>query len=193
MPQTLVTDERYRALTGDLTSSQATVLANLERAVRKAAGVLNRPDGGLQSAARVDTGYEYAGVVAPVCTPVTVGPVVAPIAGSDAFDDAWIFAGWANPNIQRRRKVTITYTGGWTAYDGAVPLPQDIEDAIVAATQALCFPVAVVAGLALTGAHSANVGDVNVAYDKPLPAPGQIPAGTFDGILKYRYRGLGAV
>jgi len=195
MSQTLVTEERYRALTGDLTTSQVDVLRNLDRAVRACCGKLNRPEGGMESAVRTETGYEYGHRLSPICTPVTDGPTVIPTPGqpNNDFDDAWIWAGFANPELHRRRKVTFTYTGGWTAYDGVTPLPADIEDAIVAAASYLSFPVARTPGLQLTGAKSAAVGDVSVSYGSPIAQPGQIPAGTFDCILSYRNRGLGAV
>jgi hypothetical protein len=191
MAQTLVTEERYRDLTKDLTTSQADVLTNLERAVRAAAGALNRPEGGLQSAVRTETGWSYGGAVAPICTPVTSGPTIEPVAG-EAFADAWAWAGFTSVDGKRRRRVTMTYTGGWTAFNGATPLPQDIEDAIVAAAYSLSTAVPT-PGLDLVGATQRTVGDVSVSYAKPLAGAGQIPAGMFDSIRRYRYRGLGAV
>lgn len=199
MPQTLVTEERYRALTDDLTTSQAVVLRNLERAVRAACGALNRPEGGLESMERTEVGWQYTldihrsgDGVAPICTPVTAGPVITPMV-DDRFEEAWRHI-YVLPALPRRRRVTMVYTGGWTAYDGATPLPAEIEDAIVAAAYAL-RPDAIQAagGLQLAGATQRTIGDVSLTYAKPLAGAGQLPTGMFDSIKRYRYRGLGAV
>lgn len=192
MVQTLVTEERYRYRSKDYTSSQSDVVRALEDAVHEIQDRLGRQ---LSSAVRTETGWAYNGKLSPRVTPITVDPVRA---DGTSFDDTapWRWAGFLGPGAFdapfERRKVTYTYTGGWTAYDGVTPLPMALETAIVATAKWLMAPAGTSADI-MAGAVAATVGDVSVTYKTPRPAAGGIPPGVWETISRYRYRGLGAV
>lgn len=182
----VVTLHRYRDITGDRVTDDATVTARIEEAQGLIEDELGRL---LDSAERTETlplTFEYGSWRAyPAVTPVTaVGAgetftIEDTVTLANVTIDDTAFWGSAVPV-----EGTITYTGGYTT----ATVPKQLERAIAQLAHALA-PQAAMAGVP-TGATSLHVGDVSIGLSRPTGV-GEIDAlvpGLSARIRKYRRR-----
>lgn len=177
----LVTVDRYRTITLDTTSSEATITAAIEDAEAEVSEYLRRP---LEQAERTETlPISRDGKLYPSATPLD--PAAGDLADLAVEGDVVIGAspdagelGWLGSVATPQ--ATITYTGGWTADS----LPKAIERAVaLAAHHAIHTDPALVPA----GATSVRVGDAAVTYG-PGGASSDPLASTMANIGRYRRR-----
>jgi hypothetical protein len=157
----LVTVDRYRAITGDAGTAAALVSARLEEALGMLEEDLGRP---LESVERTETmWYDRAGFLYPMATPVTAAT------GWEIEGNALrggVLAG-THVLLGPSETVNVTYTGGFverTANPGAAnALPVHIERDLAFAAYALGNADQIAAGMP-SGARSVAVGDVSVSF-----------------------------
>lgn len=156
----LVTAARYRSVTLDTSSAEATVTAALERAEALVEEYLRRP---LASTSRTETvRFAGDGRVYPAATPITAvtgGYVI--VVGGQAISGAPIDAAPSFPSFGETTypaTATITYTGGYDASS----LPETIAEVISWAAHRRLHTGALTSVPA--GATAAAVGDVSVSF-----------------------------
>lgn len=159
MTASLVTWVRYKVITLDTTTAEATVTAALETAQATVEEYLRRP---LASASRTETlRFSVDGRLYPAATPITVPPTGLSLIGTSSVYGATPDASPSWPSeVDPAVPVvaTITYTGG---YD-ATTLPRTIENHIAWLAYQLTH-ASVLAGLP-AGVTAASVGDVSVTF-----------------------------
>jgi len=152
----LVTEDRYRAITGDQASDSVSVTAAIESAEDLLADELGRE---LASAERTETLWPTRdGYVWPSCVPITVAT------GYEIDGDGLtgvLGPGWPDST----GSVEVTYTGGWverTANPTAAHrLPSYIERDLAFAAQSLLDPSP---SAYPVGATSVRLGDAAVTF-----------------------------
>ena len=178
----LVTVDRYRAITGDQATEGATVTARIERAVELLEDALDRP---LASTERTERLYATRdGRLWPRATPITAAP------GWEIDADAMSLYGVFGPVWPGLDgSVSATYTGGWverTANPSATNrLPACIEEDLAFAARQLGQtaqpPIP-------AGATSVALGDARVTFG-PRGAPMSRTGIRWSArTLGYRYR-----
>jgi len=177
----LVTFARYRAITGDIETTEAAVTARIELAIDRLEEVLDRP---LESAERTETMWPTRdGKLWPRATPVT-DP------GDYTVDG--LALKWAVPGVDMFGSATVdvTYTGGWverTANPTATNrLPPCIEEDLAWAAYALLHPAPTLDVPA--GATAVSVGDVSVSFAGGAPGANRSGIRWSRRTLAYRYR-----
>lgn len=175
----LVTVERYQAITGDTTTGEEVVEGRLDRAQRKVEDYLRRPLASAERTERVLLRYRPSGVLAgtyaayPKVTPVTEVADGLTIDGSAVLGASGTWLSWWDEGDQYAE---ITYTGGWTAGS----LPETIAESICLLARDLSLVRAVPAG-----ATSVAVGDASVSFDGGTGGAG-LPAPIAGGLRPWR-------
>jgi hypothetical protein len=157
----LVTVDRYRAITGDAGTSAELVTARVEEALGMLEEDLGRP---IESAERTEVmWYDRAHYLYPQAVPITAaaGWTIEGNALRDGTVDV------VNPWPASQETVTVTYTGGYverTANPSAANrLPVHIERDLAFAAYALGHADSIAASVP-SGARSVAVGDVSVSF-----------------------------
>lgn len=158
----LVTVDRYRAITGDEITAASAVSGFVEEAAALLEDDLGRP---LEEAERTESMWpDRAGWLWPLATPIVTA-------------DGWTIDGHAlragqwsvNPWPNSSDSISVTYTGGFverTANPSADNrLPATIERDLAWAAYALGSVDEILAGLP-AGTTSASVGDISISFDR---------------------------
>lgn len=162
----LVTELRYRAITGDTATADGAVTARIEEATDLLEEFLERP---LESAVRTEAMWpDRIGVLRPLATPITVAADYTIGFGGMTLTGTGPFTSVLGaPFGLPAGGVSVVYTGGFverTANPTAAHrLPAQIERDIAWAAYAIGHRDAILAGLP-AGAASVSVGDVSVSF-----------------------------
>ena len=172
----LVTVDRFRVITGDTSTDDASASAAIETATDLLSERLGRP-GCLKSANRTETVHVGpTGLLRPLAVPVTAcaGYTFDTAAVYGASPDSVSVVGFSD---DLPRTVTLTYTGGFVEPSAnptaANRLPSHMERDIALAAQVV---LAGASTLAPAGAVSVSMGDASVSFG-PGGAPGGAQAG----------------
>lgn len=154
----LVTFERYQAITGDTATAEAAVTSRLEEAVEKLEEDLCRP---LEAVERVEAMWpDRCGWLYPTATPITVATGWT-IDGHALRGGSWPIYSWP----ESTDSVLVTYTGGYVERtanpDASNRLPVCMERDIAWAAYALEHPDLFTIP---TGATAVSVGDLSVSF-----------------------------
>lgn len=185
----LVTIDRYRAITGDVSTPAVDFVDGLADAVDRLEEKLDRK---LASASRTETMHPTRDwSLWPHAVPITVAPSGYTvdgnrIYGTDGLGYPFSFTTWPNLGID------ITYTGGWverTANPTATNrLPSFIEADLAWAAYQILRPARAAAALSVPeGATNVSLGDASVGYG-PRGAVATSPA---EAGVKWSQRTLG--
>ncbi len=181
----LVTVDRYRQLTSDITTADADLEPALADAQRLIEEHLRRP---LESAQRTETLRLYGNKVYPAATPITAAPyrILDGVALSDVSVPL-VWTGWQD----FISKIEVTYTGGYTA----ATVPAELAEAIATATlqrlrlQADQQQAPSTDSAIPRGASSVSVGDAKVTFAPAVTTVHDtLPAAVLQSISKYRRR-----
>lgn len=180
----LLTVARYRAITGDVDTTEAAVTARVELAVDRLEDALDRP---LESAELTET-----------LTPTRDGklwPRATPVTDPGDYTVDGLALKWATPGVDMFGSTTVdvTYTGGWverSANPNATNrLPACIEEDLAWAAWALLHPDPGRESPVPTGARSVQLGDVGVTFGpNGAPPPNRSGITWSRRTLGYRYR-----
>lgn len=178
----LLSDEDYRARTGDYTSDAAAVVDALAFAQADVEEWLRRP---LEAAVRTETlRPTMSGMLYPAATPLRVVPAGYAIRGAGLLATP---GGWAGPWLAGgpHPGFTITYTGGWDPPGGTLPLPSGLAQGICEAAWDRLHPEA----LPPAGLAQATVGDTSVQFAFPVNST-RLSAKVLQAIRGYRRRDI---
>lgn len=152
---TLLTNQRYRQLTGDYRTPEDEVTLGLTTAQREVEEWLRRP---LESLERTEDLIVYSnGRVYPKATPVTIVPSGYQIRGNGVVAGPGSGLPWPLDTTEAPR-LSLTYTGGWTQST----LPRELERAIAETALAdLQGPLSEVP----VGAKAVSLGDASITFE----------------------------
>lgn len=158
----LVTVDRYRAITGDTTTAASAVSALVEEATEILEEHLGRP---LESAERTEQMWpDRNGWFFPLAVPITDGGDFT-VDGNALRGGSWPLPAWP----ESKDSVAITYTGGFVERSAnpsaSNRLPRQIERDLAWAAYALGNVDAILTGLP-AGTTSASVGDISISFDR---------------------------
>lgn len=175
----LISEQTYRTLTGDLRSS----VGDVTLALNVAQGLVETRLGrGLSAGSHTETLTVYQdSTVYPSVTPLTAGQdgYVDSVTLRLGTNSSWPADGW--PAYGSERRATVTYTGGY-ADDTA---PQDLAMAICLVAKNYMTPSG---SSAVAGAKSISTGDVSITYADTADGNSNWPAGAWSLAKRYQRR-----
>lgn len=184
----LVTITRYRAITGDVDTYDATVSARIEEATDELEDRLERP---LRQGIYVEAMYPDAcGSLHPKATPILLADGY--VIDGNRLLSAGLFPIPFNPVGTRLSTISVTYTGGFVERTAnptdAARLPSCIERDLAYAAATLGMPRSAYP----VGARSVTLGDASVTFG-PNGAPDLSAVSWSRQTLRYAYRPVAAI